>query len=113
MKKIEALIKEEHLIAVKTALEDAGHVGMTVYKVKGRGSSGGITLEWRAGSYKVDFLSQVMLMLVVADEHCQAVVDIIVAQCQQTGSDAGGKIFITPVESVIRIRTGERDLNAL
>jgi nitrogen regulatory protein P-II 1 len=113
MKKIEAIIKEEHLGPVKTALEAAGFVGMTITPVKGRGTSGGITLEWRAGSYQVDFLNKLLLMLVVPTDRCQQAVDLIIQHCREDASGGAGKIFISPVDEVIRIRTGERDLEAL
>ena len=113
MKKIEAVIKEENLDPVKTALNEAGFVGMTAYSVKGRGTQGGITLEWRAGTYRVDFLNKIMLMLVVSDEDYGKVVDIIVDVCKSDLAGGAGKIFVSTVDEVIRIRTGEKDGLAL
>ncbi len=113
MKKIEAIIKEENLDAVKDALEAAGFIGMTVYSVKGRGMGGGITLEWRAGTYKVDFLHKIMLMIVVPESDYQKVVDIIVEICRADVASGAGKIFVSTVDEVIRIRTGERNEAAL
>lgn len=114
MKKIEAIIKEESLDSVKEALEQGGFSGMTVYMVKGRGAQGGINLQWRAGTYKVDFLHKLMLMLVVRDEDCSRAVDLILEACKSEDLTGGaGKIFISTIEEVIRIRTGERGESAL
>lgn len=113
MKKIEAIIKEETLDAVKASLEAGGFVGMTVNHVLGRGRQGGIQLEWRAGRYKVDLLHKIQLMIVVKDEDCQTVVDLIIKECQKDITGGAGKIFVSPVDEVIRIRTGERNEDAL
>ncbi len=113
MKRIEAVIKEENLDAVKDALDKAGFAGMTVFNAKGRGTSGGINLEWRAGTYKVDFLHKIVLMLVVKDEDYRKVVDIVVEVCKSDLTGGAGKIFVSTVDEVIRIRTGERDNEAL
>ena len=99
MKKIEAIIKEEQLNPVKTALEGAGFVGMTIYSAKGRGSSGGIKLEWRAGSYTVDFLNRIVVMLVVPEVEC----DTALAALREACGAEGGTVFISPVEQVIRL----------
>lgn len=113
MKRIEAVIKEEHLDEVKAALDVAGFSGMTIYHVKGRGSSGGLELEWRAGKYKVDFLHKIMLLLVVKDEDYRRAVDIIIDVCRSDATGGAGKIFVSTVDEVFRIRTGERDSDAL
>jgi len=113
MKRIEAIIKEETLDAVKDALNEAGFVGLTVFPCRGRGRSGGISLAWRADSYRVDLLHKVMLMLVVKDEAVNTVTDIIIAACKDDPAGGAGKIFISPVEAVIRIRTGESGEEAL
>jgi len=113
MKRIEAIIKEENLDGVKDALDAAGFTGLTVLNCRGRGTQGGINLEWRARTYRVDLLHKLMLMLVVKDEDVQTVVDCIVSVCQSDPTAGAGKIFISPVEQVIRIRTGERDDAAL
>lgn len=113
LKKIEAIIKEEQLHPVKEALEKAGFIEMTVCPVKGRGTGGGITLEWRAGTYKVDFLDKIMLMLVVREADYKSVVHIISAVCKSDSSGGAGKIFVSTVDEVIRIRTGERNELAL
>lgn len=113
MKRIEAVIKAENLDEVKDALNAAGFTGMTVFHAKGRGTSGGIDLEWRAGTYKVEFLHKIVLMLVVNDEDCRKVADIIVEVCKSDQTGGAGKIFISTVDEVIRIRTGERDQDAI
>lgn len=113
MKKIEAVIKEGYLDAVRKALDIAGFSSMTVYPVRGRGASGGIELEWRAGTYKVDFLHKVLLMIVVKEEHYRQVVDIIVNVCKDDLTAGAGKIFVSTVDEVIRIRTGESNREAL
>lgn len=113
MKRIEAIIKEESLDAVKTALDAAGFVGMTVFNCRGRGTSGGINLEWRAGTYRVDFLHKLMLMLVVKDEEAPRAIEIISEVCKADPAGGAGKIFVSGVEEVIRIRTGERNEDAL
>jgi nitrogen regulatory protein P-II 1 len=113
VKKIEAIIKEETLDSVKEALANAGFMGLTAYSVKGRGTKGGITLEWRAGSYKVDLLSKVMIMLVVPESEYRKAVDIIIDVCKADVTGGAGKIFVSTVDEVIRIRTGERNEDAL
>ena len=108
MKKIEAIIREERLSAVKTALEEQSYWGMTVSEVSGRGKQKGIQLQWRAGEYRVDLLPKIKIELVVFDDDVQPVVDAIVRSAR-TGETGDGKIFILPVESVIRVRTGDKD----
>ena len=104
MKKIEAIIREEKLPEVKEALEKLGITGMTVYDAKGRGKQKGISLQWRVGEYRVEFLPKKVLMLVVSDEMCPKATDLICDICS-TGNAGDGKIFITTVDEVITIRT--------
>ncbi len=113
MKRIEAIIKEENLDALKEALDAAGFVGMTILPVKGRGTSGGINLEWRVGTYKVDFLHKILLMLVVKESDYQRAIDIIIKVCKDDVAGGAGKIFVSTIDEVIRIRTNERDDAAL
>ena len=113
MKRIEAVIKEEYVEPVKVALEKAGFPSMTIYPVRGRGASGGLELEWRAGTYKVDFLHKVMLMLVTKDEYYKVAVEVIMDVCKDDPTGGAGKIFVSPVDEVFRIRTGERNTEAL
>jgi nitrogen regulatory protein P-II 1 len=112
MKKIEAIIREEKLNAVKRALEENSYFGMTVSEVSGRGRQKGITLQWRAGEYRVDLLPKIKIELVVFDEDVPAVTDAIIRNAK-TGETGDGKIFILPVESVVRVRTGERNESAI
>ena len=106
MKKVEAIIREEKLVDVKNALEEIGCFGLTVTNVYGRGRQKGLTLQWRVGEYKVDFLPKVKIETVVADTEVANVVEAITVAARN-GGIGDGKIFVSPVEQVIRIRTGE------
>ncbi|MCX5998894.1 MAG: P-II family nitrogen regulator [Chloroflexi bacterium] len=112
MKKIEAIIRSEMLGPVKTALEEIGVLGMTVMEVSGRGRQKGISLAWRTGEYKVDFLPKVKIEMVVLDEEVGKVTNAIMMKAR-TGERGDGKIFILPVEDAIRVRTGETGDNAI
>lgn len=112
MKKIEAIIREEKLEAVKKALEDNSYFGMTVSQVSGRGRQKGIPLQWRVGEYRVDLLPKLKIELVVLDEDVPTAVDAIIRNAR-TGDIGDGKIFILPVEGVLRVRTGDRDESAI
>jgi len=112
MKKIEAIIREEKLNAVKKALEEKSYFGMTVSEVSGRGKQKGIALQWRAGEYRVDLLPKLKLELVVLDEDVPIALDAITRNAR-TGETGDGKIFVLPVESIVRVRTGDRDENAI
>jgi nitrogen regulatory protein P-II 1 len=106
MKKVEAIIREEKLEAVKKALEDKGFIGLTVTQVSGRGQQKGISLQWRVGEYRVDLLPKIKLEVVVTDKDCPAVIQII-CESGRTGSFGDGMIFVMPVEQICRVRTGE------
>ena len=112
MKKIEAIIREERLDAVKKALEENSYFGMTVSQVSGRGKQKGLPLQWRVGEYRVDLLPKLKIELVVLDEDVPTAIDAIVRNAR-TGEIGDGKIFVLPVESVVRVRTGDRDENAI
>lgn len=112
MKKIEAIIREERMEAVKKALEGESYFGMTVSKVSGRGRQMGIPLQWRAGEYRVDLLPKIKIELVVLDEDVSGVVSAIVNNAK-TDNVGDGKIFIIPVEGAVRIRTGDVNENAI
>jgi nitrogen regulatory protein P-II 1 len=107
MKKIEAIIREDRFHLIKNALEEKGFISMTVSDVIGRGKQKGITLKWRVGEHRVEFLPKKKLEIVVEDAECDIVVDTI---CDKgsTGSVGDGKIFVLPVEQVVRIRTREQ-----
>jgi nitrogen regulatory protein P-II 1 len=111
-KKIEAIFREEKLIAVKEALSEMGIVGMNVMEVRGHGRQGGIELAGRIGSYKVDLLPRVQLNIILSDHNVEKTIETI-QQAAQTGNIGDGIIFVYPVEEVIRIRTGERGHDAL
>jgi nitrogen regulatory protein P-II 1 len=112
MKKIEAIIREEKLDAVKQALEDRSYFGITVSEVSGRGKQKGITLQWRAGEYRVDLLPKIKIEVVVLDEDVTEAIDAIVSKAR-TGETGDGKIFVYPVETVVRVRTGDRNEAAI
>lgn len=112
MKKIEAIIREEKLAAVRSALEENGYYGITVTEVVGRGKQGGIALQWRVGEYKVDFLPKLKIEVVVLDEDVSKAVAAIVRSAR-TGERGDGKIFILPVEEAVRIRTGDSGDDAI
>lgn len=111
-KKIEAIFREEKLIAVKQALSEIGIVGMNVMEVRGHGRQGGIELASRSGTYKVDLLPRVQLNIVLSDHNVEKTIETI-QQAAQTGNIGDGIIFVYPVEEVIRIRNGERGHDAL
>jgi nitrogen regulatory protein P-II 1 len=112
MKKVEAVIREERLNAVKQALEEKSYFGMTVSEVSGRGKQKGIPLQWRVGEYRVDLLPKLKIELVVLDDDVASVIDAIVSKAR-TGDTGDGKIFVLPVEHVVRVRTGDLDENAI
>ena len=112
MKKIEAIIREEKLDAVRTALEANGYFGMTVSEVSGRGREGGITLQWRVGEYKVDLLPKIKIEVVVLDEDVARILNAITKEAR-TGETGDGKLFVLPVENAVRVRTGEEGENAI
>ena len=112
MKEIVAIIRPNKLDEVKDALEELGCHGMTVTEVKGRGRQLGITESYRGSDYRIDMLPKTRLEIVVADDQVDNVIDKIV-KTAQTGDIGDGKIFISPVEEVVRIRTGERGNEAV
>jgi nitrogen regulatory protein P-II 1 len=112
MKKVEAIIKPFKLDEVKEAVGSLGVQGMTVTEVKGFGRQKGHKEIYRGAEYLVDFLPKVKLEMVVPAELVDQVIDKIVAAAR-TGSIGDGKIFVMPVSTVVRIRTGERDKDAL
>jgi len=112
MKKIEAIIKPFKLDDVKDALSDQGIEGMTVTEIKGYGRQKGHTELYRGAEYVVDFLPKVKVEVVVAADKVEAAVNAII-EAARTGKVGDGKIFVQPVEQVIRIRTGERDSEAI
>jgi len=112
VKRIEAIIKPFKLDEVKDALAEVGVQGMTVTEVKGFGRTGGKKEVYRGSSYVVDFVPKVKVEVVVADEQVNAVIDAI-ERSARTGRIGDGKIFVVPIEEVVRIRTGERGRDAI
>jgi len=112
MKMITAMIRPGKLEAVKEALVSIDIVGMTVTDARGFGRQKGQVERYRGTEYKVDFLSKLKIMIVVSDEKLDAAITAI-STAAQTGEIGDGKIFVTPVEDVFRIRTGDRGESAL
>jgi len=112
MKKIEAIIKPFKLDDVREAISEVGINGMTVSEVKGFGRQKGHTELYRGAEYMVDFLPKVKLEIVLQDELCDQCIEII-TETAKTGKIGDGKIFVTDVQRVIRIRTGEEDEQAI
>jgi len=112
MKKVEAIIKPFKLDEVKEALNDVGVQGITVSEVKGFGRQKGHTELYRGAEYVVDFLPKIKLEIIVPDELVSQVVEAI-EKTARTGRIGDGKIFVTNVEDVVRIRTGERGKDAI
>jgi nitrogen regulatory protein P-II 1 len=112
MKRIEAIIRPEKMEDVKQGLIDLGHAGLTVYSVQGHGIQKGIRQRWRGQDYLVDLLPKVAVVVMVDDQEVPDIVEVI-RQNARTDHIGDGKIFVTPVEQVIRVRTGETGANAL
>lgn len=112
MKKVEAIIRPFKLDEVKIALVNAGIVGMTVSEVRGFGRQKGQTERYRGSEYTVEFLQKLKLEIVVEDKQVDMVVDKIISAAR-TGEIGDGKIFISPVDEVVRIRTGEKNTEAV
>ncbi|MCI5117049.1 MAG: P-II family nitrogen regulator [Candidatus Electrothrix sp. AW2] len=112
MKKVEVIIKPFKLDAVKTALNEIGIKGMTVSEVKGYGRQKGHTEIYRGAEYKVDFLPKIKLEIIVDSDRVEKVIEVVV-EAARTGKIGDGKIFVLPVEQVVRVRTGETDSQAI
>ena len=112
MKKIEAIIRPFKLDEVKIALVNAGVVGMTVSEVRGFGRQKGQTERYRGSEYTVEFLQKLKLEIVIEDNQVDMVVDKIIGAAR-TGEIGDGKIFVHPVDEIIRIRTGEKNIEAV
>ncbi|MFT5788198.1 MAG: nitrogen regulatory protein P-II 1 [Shewanella sp.] len=112
MKKVEAIIKPFKLDDVRESLADIGITGMTVSEVKGFGRQKGHTELYRGAEYMVDFLPKVKIEVVIQDEQLEQAIEVIV-DTARTGKIGDGKIFVTDIERVIRIRTGEENEEAV
>lgn len=112
MKRVEAIIRPERLEAVKKALKGLSHAGLSVSEIKGHGIQRGVAQQWRGQDYTIDLLPKVSIVAVVHDHEVTDVLETIVAAAR-TGRIGDGKIFVSPVEQVVRIRTGETGTDAL
>lgn len=112
MKRVEAIIRPFKLDEVKIALVNAGVVGMTVSEVRGFGRQKGQTERYRGSEYTVEFLQKLKIEVVIEDEQVDSVVERIMTAAR-TGEIGDGKIFISPVDQIVRIRTGEKNLDAI
>ena len=112
MKKIEAIIREERLEAVKKHLEEIGYFGMTITEVSGRGRQKGVPLKWGSKEYRLEFLPKLKVEVVVMDEDVSGAINAIIKGAR-TGDIGDGKIFIIPIEDAVRIRTGDSGNNAV
>jgi len=112
MKKIEAIIKPFKLDEVREALSEVGVTGLTVTEVKGFGRQKGHTELYRGAEYVVDFLPKIKIEVVIADGSVEQAIEAII-KAARTGKIGDGKIFVTPVEQIVRIRTGETDESAI
>ena len=112
MQKIEAIVREDSFNPIKVALEEKGIISMTVSDVIGRGRQKGVFLKWRAGEHRIEFLPKKKIELVLEDNNLQVALDII-CKIGKTGTIGDGKIFVMPVSEVIRIRTGDKGVEAI
>ncbi|RPJ56126.1 MAG: P-II family nitrogen regulator [Acidobacteria bacterium] len=112
MRKIESIIRPHLLEAVKSGLQELGVTGMTVTEVKGYGRQKGHTETYRGVEYQIDFVPKLKIEIVVPEELSGSAIETI-SRCAKTGKFGDGKIFITAIEDVIRIRTGERGRQAI
>ena len=112
MKKIEAIIRPETVDDVRKAIEAVGYPGITITEAQGHGKQKGVTQQWRGETYRVEFLPKVKLELVVGDADVERIVQAIIKSAK-TGTVGDGKIFVSDVKDVIKIRTGERGESAI
>ena len=112
LKKIEAIIREDKVNDVKDALADIGIMGLNIFEVRGHGRQGGIQLVGRAGTYQVNMLPKIQVNIVLSDRNLEAAIEAILKSAY-TGEPGDGLIFVSPVEEVLRIRTGERGQDAM
>jgi nitrogen regulatory protein P-II 1 len=106
MKKVEAIIRPERVEQVRRALEELRYPGLTLTEVKGHGKQKGVRQQWRGKEYVADMLPKVKLEIATVDEDVPAIVRAIVANAR-TGEEGDGKVFVMPIEDVVRVRTGE------
>lgn len=112
MKKIEAIIRPEKLDDVKKALEASGYPGISITQIEGHGKQKGVTQQWRGEVFKVDLLPKTKVEIVASDRDQEKILSAIL-KAAGTGNVGDGKIFVSPVEEAVRIRTGERGEKAV
>lgn len=112
MKKIEAIIRPEKLDDVKKALEASGYPGITITQIEGHGKQKGVTQQWRGEVYKVDFLPKTKVEVVASDRDQEKILSAI-QRAAGTGAVGDGKIFVSNIDEVVRIRTGEKGDKAI
>ena len=112
MKKIEAIVRPEKVESVRQALEEVDSPGLMITEIEGHGKQKGLTQQWRGREYKVELLSKVKIEIVVKDQDVERITKAI-SEAAKTGKIGDGKIFVTDVREVVRIRTGERGEPAL
>jgi nitrogen regulatory protein P-II 1 len=112
MKKLEVIIKPGKLDAVRKAIKEAGYPGVTISQVEGHGTQKGLTQERPEGTYRMEMLPKTRLEIVVADGDLESIIDSV-TQVARTGQAGDGKIFVSDIRDVIRIRTGERGEKAI
>ena len=112
MKKIEAIIRPEKLESVQRALEKVGYSGLMISEIEGHGKQKGIVQQWRGEKYKVEFLPKIKIEIIVKDNEVERIIKTIVDSAK-TGEIGDGKIFISPIENAVRIRTGEKGEQAI
>jgi nitrogen regulatory protein P-II 1 len=107
MKKVEAIVRPEMLSVVRKALEELGVKGVTITQVLGHGAQRGVTQQWKGTTYKVDLLPKVELKMIISDSLLEPVLQAI-EESARTGAVGDGKVFVSTIEQVMRVRTGER-----
>jgi nitrogen regulatory protein P-II 1 len=112
MKKVEAIVRPEMLSVVRKALEDLGIKGVTITQVLGHGAQRGVTQQWKGNTYKVDLLPKVELKMIISDSMLEPVLQAI-EESARTGAVGDGKVFVSTIEQVMRVRTGERGEDAI
>jgi nitrogen regulatory protein P-II 1 len=111
-KEIRAIIREDALQAVKEGLRDIGIVGMNIFNIRGHGRQGGVDQSWRGSSSRMDLLPKIQVNIVLSEHNVERTIETIM-RAARTGNEGDGIIFVYPVETVVRIRTGERGQAAL
>ena len=112
MKKIEVILRPEKLDEVRKAIETVGYPGITITEAEGHGKQKGVVQQWRGETYRVEFLPKVKLEIVIADSDLEQTLQAI-QKAARTGAVGDGKIFVSDIRDVVRIRTGERGESAI